>query len=223
MAMRRLSVGAAGVLLSVGAMAIPAQADPVSGKDGWSSAPVSFKVQWPYNVPESSRYSYSGGVYHLWVYNTDAPFEKGNTTRPRTEQRFEPDYTSGQLQYAADIMVPSGTSNVCVMQVHTGDAQSPQYGSTTFMLFYYSSDGGSVHDYSGTELAKNLNNTYFHLNVNHDLDNHTITVWVNSKQVWTQKDNGATDFYMKDGVYMQSGGSSEMQDYIKNIKFWTHD
>jgi hypothetical protein len=208
-------------LISLGAAAT-AKADPISGQNGWESFPVTFNVQWPWNEPESSRYTYSNGVYHLWVYNNDQPFEKGNTTKPRTEQRFTPDYTSGEVQYAADIMVPSGTSNVSVFQIHTGDSESAQYGATTFMLFFYSSDGGSAHDYDGTELAKNLYNNYFHLNVNHDLDNHTITVWINSKQVWTQQDNGASDFYMKDGVYMQTGGSSEMQDYIKNIEFWKH-
>jgi hypothetical protein len=33
---------------------------------------------------------------------------------------------------------------------------------------------------------------------------------------------GEPDFYMKDGVYAQTGASPEMQVYIKNIKFWTH-
>jgi hypothetical protein len=209
-------------LSALAAFAPTASADPIDGQNGWSSAPVNFKVQWPYNVSESSRYTYSGGVYHLWVYNTDAPFEQGSTTKPRTEQRFNPDYTAHEIQYAADIMVPSGSNAMSVFQIHTGDAQSSQFGSTTFMLFWYSKDGGSVHDYSGTELASNLTGQYFHLNVDHNLNNHTIQVWINSHKVWTQQDNGATDFYMKDGVYMQTGGSSKMEAYIKNIKFWTH-
>jgi len=213
---------AAALALAVSALAGIAQADPVSGQSGWSSAPVSFNVQWPYNLSESSRYSYSGGVYHLWVYSTDAPFSSGSTTKPRTEQRFNPDYTAHEIQYAADMMVPSGSNAMSIFQIHTGDAQEDQYGSTAFMLFWYSKDGGSVHDYSGTELASNLSGQYFHVNADHNLNTHTITIWINSKKVWTQQDNGATDFYMKDGVYMQTGGSSEMQVYIKNIKFWTH-
>jgi hypothetical protein len=199
-----------------------ATADPVDGQNGWSSAPVNFSVQYPYNLNQSDRYSFSGGVYHLWVYSTDKPFSSGSTTKPRTEQRFKPDYTAHEIQYAADLMVPSGSNAMSIFQIHTGDAQEDQYGSTTFMLFWYSKDGGSVHDYSGTELASNLTGKYFHLNVDHNLNTHTVTVWVNSKKVWTQSDNGATDFYMKDGVYMQTGGSSKMEVYIKNIKFWTH-
>jgi hypothetical protein len=215
----------ASAILFAAAVGLPGAAvyaDPISGVDGWQSAPVHFKVQSPYDIPVSHRYSESHGVYHVWVYNTDKPFSKGNTTRPRTEQRFNPDYTSGEVQYASDIMVPSGTSNVCVFQIHTGDADSSKYGATTFMLFWYSSGGGSLHDYSGKELASGLTGDWFHLNVNHNMITHTITVWINNKQVWQQHDNGAPDFYMKDGVYMQSGGSTEMQDYIKNIHFWTN-
>jgi len=199
-----------------------ANADPVSGQNGWSSAPVNFKVQYPYNLSQSDRYSYSGGVYHLWVYNTDQPFEEGSTTRPRTEQRFNPDYTAHEIQYASDMMVPSGTDAVCIFQIHTGDAQSPQYGPVGFMMFWSAKDGGSVHNGFGAELASNLVGQYFHVNADHNLNNHTIQIWINSKKVLTEQDNGATDYYMKDRVYMQQGGSSEMQVYIKNIKFWTH-
>src|SRR5271154_4989701 len=185
-----------------------ANADPVDGQNGWSSAPVNFKVQWPYNLSESSRYTLTNGVYHLWVFSTDQPFEQGSTTKPRTEQRYNPVYTAHEIQYASDIMVPSGSNAMSIFQIHTGDAQSPQFGATTFMLWWFSKDGGSVHDYGDTELASNLTGVYFHLNVDHNLNNHTIQVWINSKKVWTQQDNGATDFYMKDGVYMQTGGSS---------------
>ena len=197
-------------LLSATATVFPlaarvAGADPISGVDGWVLAPVNFNVQSPYHLPTSDRYSYSDGVYHLWVYNTDAPFSEGNSTRPRTEQRFTPDYTSGEVQYASDMLVPSGTSNVCIFQIHTGDAYSSEYGATTFMLFWYSSDGGSLHDYDGKQLASGLTGDWFHLNVNDDLVNHTITVWVNNQQVWTQQDNKAPDFYMKDGFICNPG------------------
>ena len=119
-------------------------------------------------------------------------------------------------------MCLSNENSYCCFQIHTGDAQSPTFGSTTFMLFWFSSDGGSVHDYSGTELAKNLGNQWFQLNVDHNLVTHTIRVWINQKLVWTQQDNGATDFYFKDGVYEQDHGPTlEMDTFITNsIKMW---
>jgi hypothetical protein len=113
---------------------------------GWtlqSINPIS-DVQKPWNLPLSARFTSSNGVYHTWVYNTDQPFSEGDTTKPRTELRL-PDYTSGQWQFSAQMMVPSDTSNWCIFQIHTGDAQSPTYGSTTGMLFFESSNGGSIH------------------------------------------------------------------------------
>ena len=200
---------------------LPLAAPAQIGGSGWSSQSVTFNVQWPYNLSESSRYTYSSGVYHLWVYSTDKPFSSGSSTLPRTEQRFTPDYTSGEIQYQSSMMCPANENSYCIFQIHTGDSQEGQFGSTTFMLFWFSKDGGSVHDYSGTELASNLGGKYFTLNADHNMKTHTITIWINGKQVWTQKDNGATDFYMKDGVYEQNHSpSSRMDTYIKSIHIW---
>jgi len=194
------------------------------GGSGWTQITPTFNVQWPYNVAESSRYTYdpATGIYHMWVFSNDAPFKLGSTTLPRTEQRFTPDYTSGEIQYQAVLMGDPAENSYSIFQIHTGDAQSTQYGSTTFMLFWFSSDGGSVHDYSGTELASNLGSNWFQLNVDHNLVTRTITVWINNNVVWQQQDNGAGDFYMKDGVYEQSHNpTNEMDAWVKNIEMWT--
>jgi hypothetical protein len=192
------------------------------GGSGWSPAPVTFNVQWPYNVPQNTRYWFTNNIYHCLVYSNDVPFKVGSTTLPRTEQRFTPDYTSGEIQYQATLMANPTENSYCVFQIHTGDAQSPTFGSTTFMLFWFTSDGGSVHDYSGTELANNLGSSWFQLNVDHNLVTRSIKVWVNQKLVWTQQDNGAGDFYMKDGVYEQNHSPTlQMDTYVTNILMWT--
>lgn len=192
------------------------------GGSNWSAQNVQFKVQWPYNLSESSRYTVTNGVYHMWVFSDDKPFEQGSSTLPRTEQRFEPDYTDGEIQYQAMLKGDPTENSYSVFQIHTGDAQESQFGSTTFMLFWFSSDGGSVHDYSGTEIAKNLGSNWFQLNVDHNLVTHTIKVWINGLLVWQQQDNGATDFYLKDGVYEQKHNpTSRMDTYVKNIHIWT--
>ena len=41
----------------------------------------------------------TNSIYHCLTYSNDGAFAVGNTTLPRTEQRFNPDYTSGQIQY----------------------------------------------------------------------------------------------------------------------------
>jgi len=190
---------------------------PPDPSDGWTPAKLTFKVQYPYNLNKSDRYAEKDGTYHLWVFNDDQPFSKGNTTLPRTEMRF-PELTTGQLQFEADMMAPTGTNNVCIMQIHTGDAESHQYGSTTFMLDVRD---GSLKHYNDKLIAPDILDKWFHLNVIHDTNTHTITCFINNKQVWQHKDNGADDFYFKSGVYTQRGGSHEMQVFIKNLKLWT--
>lgn len=191
------------------------------GGSGWTSQLVTFKVQSPTNASRDARYFFTNNIYHFLTCNSDASFSPGNRTKPRTEQRF-PDYTSGEIQYQSVMMCPSNENSYCVFQIHTGDAQSPRHGATTFMLFWFASDGGSLHVYAGKEVAKNLGNRWFQLNVDHNLAPHTIQVWINKNPVWTQRDNGATDFYMKDGVYEQRHNPTpEMDTYITNsIQMW---
>ena len=193
----------------------------LGGGSGWVSGPVTFKVQWPTNATQSQRYWLNNGVYHFEVFSNDGAFAVGNKTTPRTEQRF-PDYTSGEIQYQSMEMAPSNENSYCIFQIHTGNAQTHGHGATTFMLFWFSGDGGSVYDYSRKELAANLGNKWFQLNVDHDVTHHTIKVWINKSLVWTQRDNGAGDFYFKDGVYTQRHDPTpQMDSYITDIHIWT--
>jgi len=194
------------------------------GGTGWKPLTLNFKIQWPTNAAENMRYFFTNNIYHCLTYSNDGAFAVGNTTKPRTEQRFNPDYTNGEIQYQAVMMAPANENSYCVFQIHTGDAQSTAYGSTTFMAFWFTNYNGSVHDYSGTTLATNLGDQWFQLNVDHNLVTGTIRVWVNRQLVWTQQDNGAGDFYFKDGVYEQSHGPTyQMDTYITNtIQEWVN-
>ena len=193
----------------------------MGGGPGWVSRPVTFKVQWPTNAAQEQRYWFNNGIYHLQVFNDDGAFAVGNQTKPRTEQRF-PDYTRGEIQYQSLELAPSNETSYCIFQIHTGNEQAHKYGSTQFMLFWFSDDGGSVYDYSKHELASHLGNKWFQLNVDHDVDHHTIKVWINRQLVWTQKCGNAGDFYFKDGVYEQSHYPSHQMDaYITGIHLWT--
>lgn len=207
------------VLVTIGICLI---ADAQIGGTGWAVKPVTFHVQWPYNVPKNARYWFTNGIYHCLVRGGDKPFAHGNHTKPRTEQRFTPDYTQGEIQYQARLMMPSNEDGYCIFQIHTGNAQSHRYGATTFMLFWFRRDGGSLHFYDGVELANHLGGQWFQLNVDHNLATRTIKVWINRKLVWTQRDNGAGEFYLKDGVYQQGHDPSlKMETSIADLHIWT--
>ncbi len=209
------------LVLSIGFIAGTASAQ--IGGAGWVPAPVRFKVQWPTNAAEGERYWFTNDIYHCEVFSNDGAFEVGNRTKPRTEQRFEPDYRSADIQYQSTEMVPANENSFCVFQIHTGNAETPGHGATTFMLFWFADDGGSLRIYNRTEVARNLANKWFQLNVEHNVRTRTIRVWINKTLVWTQKDNGAGDFYFKDGVYEQNRHPShEMDTYISDIQMWTN-
>ncbi len=218
--LNQLKSGVIALLLGV-LFCLPAPAQ--IGGTGWKPQTLNFKIQSPTNAPQSQRYFFTNNIYHCLVFSNDGAFSIGNTTKPRTEQRFNPDYTSGEIQYQSTMMAPANENSYCVFQIHTGDAQSDQYGSTTYMAFWFTNYNGSVRDYSGTTLATNLGNKWFQLNVDHNLATGTIRVWINQKLVWTQQDNGAGDFYFKDGVYEQDHSPTfQMDTYITNtIQEWT--
>lgn len=192
------------------------------GGTGWTPKTLNFKIQSPTNAPQSERYWFTNNIYHCLTYSNDGAFSVGNTTLPRTEQRYNPDYTNGEIQYQANIMAPGDENSYSVFQIHTGDAQSPTYGSTTFMIFWFTNSGGSIRYYSGTVLATNLANKWFQLNVDHNTITHTLRAWVDKKLVYTGQDNGASDFYLKDGVYEQKHGPTlRMDTSLTNILIWT--
>ncbi|MEA2415946.1 MAG: hypothetical protein QOI58_2603 [Thermoanaerobaculia bacterium] len=210
---------------------------PPTAAGGWTQQlPLLFDINWPYDTldkctappadgTECTRYSVdANGVFTFWVYGSDKPFQKGSKTSPRSEHRFRPNYTSGQLHYSADFQVAAASDHVCILQIHTGAPQDkdPKYGETTFMLFWSLKNGGSVSCYNDLPLASGLGTDWFHVDLTHDVTTGVVTVCINGQAPHAIQDNGAKNFFLKDGVYAQTGHSTKMQASIKNIQIWTH-
>ena len=184
----------------------------------WQPDVLNYKVQWPYDQSRASRYTFTEGVHHLWVFNQDQPFARGNRTLPRSELRFNPDYTNGVHQFEADLMVPANVDNVTIMQIHTSNADEPEFGPVAFMFQVHH---GAMHQGNNPRvLLPDIYGKWFHLNVIHDLNGHRISVYVNHALVGQYRDSHANGYYFKCGVYMCRQGSPEMQVYIKNIRLW---
>ncbi len=203
---------------------LPSNAVAQIGGAGWSSQSINYDVQWPTNAQEDQRFWNTNNIYHCLVYSNDGSFEVGSTTLPRTEMRFNPDFTNGEIQYQATLQCPADENSYCIMQDHTGDAQSDEYGPVAIMFIWQSEDGGSIwNGYTGQELAQNMGGQWFQLNVDHNVSTHMITAWINGTVVVAEPDNGATDYYFKNGVYEQniSTPSYQMDTYVTNIQEWT--
>src|SRR5579871_7062168 len=59
------------------------------GGTGWKSIALNFKIQSPTNAPQNQRYWFTNNIYHCLTYSNDGAFSVGNTTLPRTEQRYQ--------------------------------------------------------------------------------------------------------------------------------------
>ncbi|KAJ9675562.1 hypothetical protein PVL29_024471 [Vitis rotundifolia] len=168
-------------------------ADPM---DDFTSVPLSdknFDMQTPYNQPLEDRYKYEDGVRSLWVYDNDKPFKQGSQARPRTEIHIKDlDYSSGVWQFEGYAFEPHGTSGVTIAQIH-----------------------------GATEVATDLYDKWFRLNIIHNVDDGNVTVFIDGVQKFVVKDQGPGDLYFKCGIYAAPANSSNyMESRWKGIKIF---
>jgi hypothetical protein len=173
--------------------------------------PFTHYIQFPWDLQLSDRYMLTNGIHDFKVYSTDQPFQSGSTTQPRTEMRINNNYTSGVWQFEGDLFVPTGTTGAAVMQVFGGSTSS-----TSCQLRVYN---GSLCYYT-TPIMNNIHDNWIHVNVIHDANAHTVSVYLNGTFVRSAPDRGPATYYFKCGVYEQSNSSSLMQSQWANIKVW---
>lgn len=207
--------------LGVGAMllsCVPAQASPIAPQadptSGLTQYTDTFKVQHPYDLAESARFSTtSGPQYNAWILKGDKPFKQGSGTGPRTEMRWATNWSGTEHQWSADVLVDSGTEGACIMQVKgvTG-------GEAIYINVH--NNGGVYNSVSKTPLATGLWAKWFHLNSDFDPANDTARVWINGNLVLSTHYTSSASkvWYFKNGVYNTKGSKAEAQ--FKNITFW---
>jgi hypothetical protein len=199
-------------LLLAGLSANQAVAAPT---DGWTTKSWTYTIHKPYNLSVGSRFTYSGGVWTMWVNTTDAPFESGSGTLPRTEMRWNNNYTSGNRMWDGDVYVPSGTYGSNIQQVFGGTESS-----TASMVRVYSPNGGELRRYSDGVLMTQAYDKWINVKVAHDANNNQIKIYVANALIRTDADRGNGDHYFKNGVYTQTGASSRMECRFRNLKQW---
>jgi len=180
---------------------------------GWTQASYTYSIQTPWNLPQSDRYSFSGGEHHFWILQGDACQFQGCTTGPRSELRMNNDYTTGKHQFEGDVYIVSGTNGTDIMQVFGGVTNA-----TSLLLKVTSASGGTLKRYDNETLMTSVYNKWIHVNVQHDADNGKIYVYLNSSLKGTFADRGNANHYFKCGVYNITGSRSET--HWKNVKYW---
>ncbi|XP_028763871.1 citrate-binding protein-like [Neltuma alba] len=185
--------------------------------DGFTPVPLTDKnivIQKPYNIPLDQRYSFKDGVHRMCVYANDKPHSPSSHTQPRTEIRIKGlDYHSGVWQFEGYGFVPNGTSGATVAQIH-----GASHGATTAILRIYD---GNMRFYSGDLIAKNLYDKWFRLNLIHDVDGGTVTVFIDGEKKYQTNDQGPGDLYFKCGVYAAPAHISYyMESRWRDIKIY---
>jgi len=180
---------------------------------GWTQASYTYVIQTPWNLPQSSRYSFSGGEHHFWILTGDACQFEGCTTGPRSELRMNNDYTTGRHQFEGDVYILSGSAGTDFMQVFGGVTNA-----TSLLLKIHPENSGTIKRYDNETLMTNAYGKWIHVNVQHDADNGKIYVYLNGSLKGTFADRGVATHYFKCGVYNISGSKSET--HWKNIKYW---
>lgn len=180
---------------------------------GWTQTSYTYGIQTPWNLSQSSRYSYSGGEHRFWIYPGDACQYEGCSTGPRAELRMNNNYTSGKHQFEGDVYIVAGSAGTDIMQVFGGATNA-----TAIMLKIHAGSSGTIKRYDNETLMTNAYDKWIHVNVQHDADNGKIYVYLDGTLKGTYADRGNATHYFKCGVYNISGSRSETR--WKNVKYW---
>jgi len=210
---RKLAFGLLFSTLSMGVAAPEAVAAPT---DGWSQRSWTYSIHKPYDLSVSSRFSYSSGVWTFWVYTSDKPHSSTSDTLPRSEMRWNNDYTSGNRMWDGDVYVPSGTYGTNIQQVFGGVTNA-----TASMIRAYSSNGGELKRYSSESLITSAYNRWINVKVAHDANNNQVRIYINNSYKRIDPDRGNATHYFKNGVYTQSGASYRQECRFRYLKQWS--
>ncbi|MET9626778.1 hypothetical protein ABZX92_04875 [Lentzea sp. NPDC006480] len=204
-------------LPAVALLATPAHAAPA-----WTQKPFTYKIQKPYNLPESARYKFEGGVHSMWVFDNDKPLSEGSKTDPRTEMRWDQEYSSGQHAWEGEIYVPSGVNGPTVMQILRVGGGDPGTPATDFMINATNANGGTLRYYTSTVIASGIYNKWVRIRVEHSAvsgGTGKIKVFANGVLKATVSDRGKATRHFKNGVYHHGSGRAEAR--FRNITYWT--
>lgn len=204
--------------------------DPVAGigeaevpfalpTDGWTRRDFRFGIHKPYDIPVGQRYRFDAATntHTMIVFNDDKPFKQGSGTDPRTEMRWQEEYTSGEHMFDSDVFIVPGADGSSIMQILR--RLRPNGGPATAIMLVANSDG-TVRRYfskNGSVIKTNAYNNWWNLKVAHNADNGQIRVFVNNSLVGTFQDRGKATHHFKNGAY---GVSARSEVRFRNMRYW---
>jgi hypothetical protein len=183
-------------------------------------ASYSFNLQKPWNLAASDRYSYNTATrtHTTRVYATDKPHEQGSPTKPRTEMRWNSQFSTGRRMWEADVYIPAGSgglSGTVIAQVkHRDDETDPSW---SYALEVSSHNGGTFWRKSEKMLMTGVYNKWWNIKLVHDAGSGLTHVYVNDRLEDNARVTFSGDRNFKNGVY---GGDALSIAHFRNIRHW---
>jgi hypothetical protein len=185
--------------------------DPTAGFTEYKDT---FKVEHPYDLPTSARFSIEGGIYNFWVMQGDKKHNPTSTAKnPRTEARWSQNFRTGIRMFSADIYWDKSVSKgTIVMQVHTT--------TTGIGPVYMVANGNGVSPLDASKVPGGLYDRWINLKVEINSATTGSRYWVNNCLVTTKGSGvrGDGNNYFKLGVYHCDSGTCRAK--AKNIKLY---
>jgi hypothetical protein len=201
-----------------GGSAYPPQLPPSNSPitQGFTDTPFTFVIQSPHRLPQAERYTYDPltNTHTCWVGKDDSSFQAGNNTDPRTELRWQQEWTSGQHMLEADVWIAPTTHRTSIVQVFSTNPP------TTFMLtawrdrtlrYYFGTGNGPV-------IMRDAFDRWFNLKVLHDVGAKTVTVFIDDVKAMSFRDKG-THWHFKNGNY--GCDTDRCETRWRNLRYWT--
>jgi hypothetical protein len=185
--------------------------DPTAG---FAEYKDTFRVEHPYDLPVSARFSIEGGIYTFWVMQGDKRHNPTSTaSNPRTEARFSQNFRTGIRMFNADVFwEKSVTRGTVVMQVHTT--------ATGIGPVYLVANGDNVAPITGSRVPGGLFDRWINLKVLINADSTASQYWVNNCPIASKGSGtrGDGNDYFKIGVYHCDSGTCRAR--VKNIHLY---
>jgi len=182
---------------------------------GFTEYKDTFRVEHPYDLPTSARFSIDAGIYTFWVMQGDKRHSPTSTAaNPRTEASWSQRFRTGIRMFNADVFwEKSVTHGTVVMQVHTT--------SNGIGPVYLVANGDSVPPITGSKVPGGLFDRWINLKVLINADTTASQYWINNCPVASKGSGtrGDGNDYFKIGVYHCDSGICRAR--VKNIHMYT--
>jgi hypothetical protein len=182
---------------------------------GWTQMSWTYTMHKPWNVSLSDRFSYSNGIWTCWLFPGDEPFQPPpKEGGPRTELRWQNDYTSGQRMWDGDIWVVSPTEST-ITQLFGGSESSTSHQIRSFR-------DGTLRRYNAAVLVTNAFGRWINAKFAHNTSTNVVYSYINDQLIRQDPDRGEPTnvgaYYFKNGLYGCAEGRCESR--FRNLRQW---